>query len=133
MLQTRSYEMCRLSGNLIQWRKSLFDTFLVYNNKNKPMLRYKFGSVYNSYFVPKPTLRKENNRYLLCPNSYFAHGRFRNRTDFCTFLERPIIDLITLEVRLVQLQRLELEASIHCKFAMLQQCEQQVVNYMYMH
>ena len=46
MLQTRSYEMCRSSGNLIQWRKSLFDTILVYNNKNKPMLRYKFGSVY---------------------------------------------------------------------------------------
>ena len=48
MLQTRSYEMCRSSGNLIQWRKSLFDTILVYNNKNKPMLRYKFGSVYNN-------------------------------------------------------------------------------------
>ena len=46
MLKTRSYEMCRLSGHLIQWRKSLFDTVLVYNNKNKPMLRYKFGSVY---------------------------------------------------------------------------------------
>ena len=46
MLQTRSYEMCRSSGNLIQWRKSLFDTILVYNNKNKPMLHYKFGSVY---------------------------------------------------------------------------------------
>ena len=48
MLQTRSYEMCRLSGNLIQWRKSLFDTVLVYHNKNKSMLRYKFGSVYDS-------------------------------------------------------------------------------------
>ena len=34
------------SGNLIQWRKSLFDTVLVYNNKNKPMLHYNFGSVY---------------------------------------------------------------------------------------
>ena len=38
--------MVRSSGNLIQWRKSLFDTFLVYNNKDKSMLRYKFGSVY---------------------------------------------------------------------------------------
>ena len=47
MLQTRSYEMCRLSGNLIQWRKSSFDTVLGYNNKNKPLLRYKFGSVYD--------------------------------------------------------------------------------------
>ena len=46
MLKTRSYDMVRSSGNLIQWRKSLFDTVLVYNNKNKPMLRYKFGSVY---------------------------------------------------------------------------------------
>ena len=46
MLKTRSYEMVRSSGNLIQWRKNLFDTVLVYNNKNKPMLRYKFGSVY---------------------------------------------------------------------------------------
>ena len=26
--------------------ESLFDTVLVYNNKDKPMLRYKFGSVY---------------------------------------------------------------------------------------
>ena len=39
--------MVRSSCNLIQWRKSLFDTVLVYNNKNKPMLRYKFGSVYD--------------------------------------------------------------------------------------
>ena len=46
MLKTRSYEMVRSSGNLIQWRKNLFDTVIVYNNKNKPMLRYKFGSVY---------------------------------------------------------------------------------------
>ena len=46
MLQTRSYERCRSSGDLIQWKKSLFDTILVYNIKNKPMLRYKFGSVY---------------------------------------------------------------------------------------
>ena len=50
MLQTRSYEMCRSSGNHIHWRKSLFDTVLVYNNKNKPLLRYKFGSV---YFISK--------------------------------------------------------------------------------
>ena len=46
MLQTRSYEMCRSSSNLIQRRKCLFDTVLVHNNENKPMLRYKFGSVY---------------------------------------------------------------------------------------
>ena len=46
MLKTRSYGMDRSSGNLIQWRKSLFDTVIVYNNKNKPMLRYNFGSVY---------------------------------------------------------------------------------------
>ena len=46
MSQTRSYEICRSSGNLIQWRKSLFDTVRAHNNKNKPMLRYKFGSVY---------------------------------------------------------------------------------------
>ena len=51
MLQTRSYEMFRSSGNLIQWRKSLFDTILVYNNKNKLMLRYKFGSVYLFEFI----------------------------------------------------------------------------------
>ena len=51
MLKTRSYEMVRSSGNLIQWRKSLFDTVLVYNNKNKPMLRYKFGSVYMHLYV----------------------------------------------------------------------------------
>ena len=38
--------MCRLPGNLIQCKKSLFDTVLGYNNKNKPLLRYKFGSVY---------------------------------------------------------------------------------------
>ena len=48
MLKTRSYAMVRSPGNLIQWRKSLFDTVLVYNNKNKPMLHYKFGSVYGS-------------------------------------------------------------------------------------
>ena len=48
MLKTRSYEMDRSSGNLIQWKKSLFDTVIVYNNKNKPMLRYNFGSVYVS-------------------------------------------------------------------------------------
>ena len=54
MLQTRSYEICRLSGNLIQWRKSLFDTVLGYNNKNKPLLRYKFGSVYvQCHCMPK--------------------------------------------------------------------------------
>ena len=40
MLQTRS------SGNIIQWRKYSFVTILVYNNKNKPLLRYKLGSVY---------------------------------------------------------------------------------------
>ena len=27
-----------------------------------------------------PTLRKANNIFLLCPDSYFAHGQFRNRT-----------------------------------------------------
>ena len=46
MLKTRSYGMDRSSGKLIQWRKSLFDTVIVYNNRNKPMLRYNFGSVY---------------------------------------------------------------------------------------
>ena len=67
---------------------------------------------YYSYFVPKRTLSNENNRFLLCPDSYFAHRQFPNRTDFCTFLERPIIDFITLGVRLMQLHVLELEASI---------------------
>ena len=46
MLQPRCCEMCLSSDNLIQWRKSLFDTVLAFSNKNKPMLRYKFGSVY---------------------------------------------------------------------------------------
>ena len=47
MLQTRSYEMCRSSGNLIQWGGGgLFYSILVYNGENKPMLCYKFGSVY---------------------------------------------------------------------------------------
>ena len=51
--------MCRSSGNLIQWRKSLFDTVLVYNNKNKPLLRYKFGSVYKlSFPLPKDSPHK---------------------------------------------------------------------------
>ena len=54
----------------------------------------------------------QNNRLLLCPDSYFAHGQFQKRTNFCTFLERPIIDLNTLGARLVELQKLELEASI---------------------
>ena len=27
-----------------------------------------------------PTLRKANNIFLLCPDSYFAHRQFRNRT-----------------------------------------------------
>ena len=57
MLQTRSFEMCRSSGNNIQWRISLFDTVLVYKNENRPLLRLKFGSVYNfilyrlNYFI----------------------------------------------------------------------------------
>ena len=38
--------MCRSSGNLIQQRQSLFDNVPGYNIKNKPMLCYKFGSVY---------------------------------------------------------------------------------------
>ena len=53
MLKTKSYEMVRSSGTLIQWKKSLFDTVLVYNNKNKPMLRYKFGSVYENVHIHK--------------------------------------------------------------------------------
>ena len=64
MLQTRSYEMCPSSGNIIQWRKSLFDTILVYNNKNKPMLRYKFGSVY-FYLVYFYLVRPFEKRKLL--------------------------------------------------------------------
>ena len=28
-----------------------------------------------------PTLNSENNRFSLCPDSYFAQGRFRNRTE----------------------------------------------------
>ena len=65
MLKTRSYEIVRSSGNLIQWRKRLFDTVLVYNNKNKPKLRYKFGSVYNdqelvqSQSIPKTQMGKQ--------------------------------------------------------------------------
>ena len=27
-----------------------------------------------------PSLHSENNRFSLCPNSYFAQGQFRNRT-----------------------------------------------------
>ena len=27
-----------------------------------------------------PTLHSENNRFSLCPDSYFVQGRFRNRT-----------------------------------------------------
>ena len=30
----------------MQWRQRLFDNVPVYNIKNKPVLRYKFGSVY---------------------------------------------------------------------------------------
>ena len=65
---------------------------------------------YYSYFVT--SLRKENNRLLLFPDSFFAHRQFQNGTNFCAVLERSIIDLITLGTRLVELQRLELETSI---------------------
>ena len=52
MLQTRCCEICRSSDNLIQWSQSLFDKIPVFNIKNKPMLRYKFGSVYYELMGP---------------------------------------------------------------------------------
>ena len=88
MLQTRSYEMCRLSGNFIQWRKSSFDTVLGYNNKNKPLLRCKFGSVYSVMYTLFPSAennKAEMNIFLKCCYAILptSHSYYMRKLDIC--------------------------------------------------
>ena len=61
---------------------------------------------YYSYFVP--SLRKDTlSQFLIGARTIPESNRFLH------ILERSIIDLITLGARLMELQRLELEASIN--------------------
>ena len=49
----------------------------MYNNKNKPMLRYKFGSVYKNLYVYQTMSIKQQMPWLEAARCFHQHGNFQ--------------------------------------------------------